>query len=44
MAAPMDPTQEVVITSAHQANGGLLLAASVLMVAWQRRLEKSQGD
>ena len=38
------PAIEVVITSAHQANGGLLLAASVLMVAWQRRLEKSQGD
>ncbi len=38
------PGIEVVMTSAHQANGGLLLAASVLMVAWQYRLEKSQGD
>ena len=33
------PTVEVIITSAHQANGGLLLAAAVLLTAWQRRLE-----
>ncbi|MDG2292787.1 MAG: COX15/CtaA family protein [Phycisphaerales bacterium] len=33
------PVIEVIITSAHQANGGLLLAAAVLLTAWQRRLE-----
>jgi cytochrome c oxidase assembly protein subunit 15 len=33
------PVMEVIVTSAHQANGGLLLAAAVLMTAWQRRLE-----
>ena len=33
------PTMEVLVTSAHQANGGLLLAVAVLLTAWQTRLE-----
>ena len=35
------PVVEVIITSAHQANGGLLLAAAVLLTAWQSRLERT---
>jgi cytochrome c oxidase assembly protein subunit 15 len=36
------PAMEVLITSAHQANGGLLLAVTVLLTAWQSRLERGQ--
>ena len=35
------PVMEVIVTSAHQANGGLLLAAAVLLTAWQSRLERA---
>ena len=34
------PALEVLATSAHQANGALLLASGVLLATWYRRLLK----
>jgi hypothetical protein len=38
-----DPWAEVLVTTAHQANGAALLALATLAAVWTRRLVKPKG-
>ena len=38
------PIMEVIITTAHQTTGALLLALSILLAVWVRRLQASPGN
>jgi len=42
-AAPAIPLAEVIFTSAHQATGALVLAASALLMLWTRRITSIAG-
>jgi hypothetical protein len=37
-SAPEPPAYEVIVATAHQATGAMLLAVSTLMFVWSRRL------